>query len=299
MKKLVITKGLPASGKSTWAKEQVKGKKDWVRINNDDLQMMLYGEAFAAGRGDFLDKVRRELVDKMIAWEMNIIVDNTNLHPKQEIYYRSVVEERNFLVQNGAIAGEGYELVVKDFTNVPPTECIERNKKRPNPVPDKVIWEMYNSYLKKEVPALVQDPLLPKAIVVDIDGTMALLTSRSPYDMKKVYDDEPNWPIVTLVRTMREAGRKIFFVSGRDECSRAETVRWMKDKAGFDPDTYELHLRPDGDKRPDTQWKKDVWAEFMKDKYYIDFWIEDRWRMTNAVRNELGIMCLQCADGHF
>lgn len=297
MKKLVITKGLPASGKSTWAREFVKGKKDWVRVNNDDLQLMMFGEAFAKGRGDFLDKVRMMFVDWLITKNMNIIADNTNLHPKQEVYYRSVVDEHNFKVQNGG-EGELYEFSIKDFTNVPIGECLIRNRNRPGNIPDKVIYDMYNSYLKKEVPALEQDKTLPKALVVDLDGTMALMVNRSPYEMSKVYDDAVNQPIVDLVNIMKKTGHRIFFISGRDKCAEGDTIRWLADKAGI-TDGYSIFLRPDNDPRPDTQFKKDIFEEHLKGKYYVDFWIEDRWRMTHAVRNELGITCLQCADGHF
>lgn len=38
--KLLILKGLPASGKSTWAREHCEKNKDWVRVNRDDLRNM-------------------------------------------------------------------------------------------------------------------------------------------------------------------------------------------------------------------------------------------------------------------
>lgn len=237
-------------------------------------------------------------VDWLITKKMNIIADNTNLHPKQEVYYRSVVDEHNFKVQNGG-EGELYEFSIKDFTNVPIGECLIRNRNRPGNIPDKVIYDMYNSYLKKEVPALEQDKTLPKALVVDLDGTMALMVNRSPYEMNKVYDDEVNQPIVDLVKIMQATGHRIYFISGRDQVAYDDTVRWLKDKAGMGAASYNLFLRPDKDPRPDTQFKKDVFEAELKGKYYVDFWIEDRWRMTHAVRNELGITCLQCADGHF
>jgi hypothetical protein len=259
---------------------------------------MMYGVQYKEGGGDLLDKVRRNLVDLMMQNHMNIIVDNTNLHPKQKVYYTDVVEEWN-AVEMHKLNGILYELEVKDFTNVSVAECIKRNRERPHPVPDKVIYGMYNSYLKKEVPPLIQNPALPHAIVVDLDGTMALMTDRSPYEMSKVYGDVLNGPVATLVETMYKAGVKLFFISGRDECARAETVRWLRDKAHLSPGEYELYLRPDNDPRKDTQFKKDIWEEHLKDKYFVEFWIEDRWRMADAVRNELGIMCLQCADGHF
>lgn len=298
MKKLVICKGLPASGKSLWAREFVKGKKDWVRINNDELGAMVFGELFARNRGDLLDKIRLHMVDWFMNLGYNIVVDNTNLHPKQEVYYRTIVEERNFAVQCGEKL-DGYEFSIKDFTDVSVNECLVRNRARENPVPDKVIYQMYNSYLKTTVAPLVQDKILPKALVVDLDGTMSLVNSRSPHDLTKVYSDDVNEPIVDLVKMMHNGGHKIIFISGREEICRHETIRWLKDKAGFEMIPYDLHLRPDDDKRPDTQYKKDIFEQELKGKFYVTSWIEDRWRMCNAVRNELGITCLQCADGHF
>ena len=41
MSKLLILKGLPASGKSTYAKELVS--KGWKRVNKDDLRSMIDG----------------------------------------------------------------------------------------------------------------------------------------------------------------------------------------------------------------------------------------------------------------
>ena len=42
MLKVIITIGLPASGKTTWAKELMeKEPGEWKRINKDDLRAML------------------------------------------------------------------------------------------------------------------------------------------------------------------------------------------------------------------------------------------------------------------
>ena len=39
--KLIMTKGLPASGKSTWAKQYLDDNPGTKRVNKDDLRAML------------------------------------------------------------------------------------------------------------------------------------------------------------------------------------------------------------------------------------------------------------------
>ena len=39
--KLLLLKGLPASGKTTFAKELVRKDGNWVRVNKDDLWSVL------------------------------------------------------------------------------------------------------------------------------------------------------------------------------------------------------------------------------------------------------------------
>ena len=43
MNKIYVTKGLPASGKTTWANEKVStGEGKIININKDDLRSMLH-----------------------------------------------------------------------------------------------------------------------------------------------------------------------------------------------------------------------------------------------------------------
>ena len=71
------------------------------------------------------------------------------------------------------------------------------------------------------------DPELPPAVLVDIDGTVALMGGRSPYDMSRVGEDQPNAAVITAVRAMHAFGHHIVFCSGRTDDGQAKTERWL------------------------------------------------------------------------
>ena len=66
----------------------------------------------------------------------------------------------------------------------------------------------------------------PHVVCVDIDGTVALMNGRNPYDYSKVFDDLPNTPIVTLVRDL-DVENRILFVSGRPDSCKELTNCWI------------------------------------------------------------------------
>lgn len=290
-----MCKGLPASGKSTWAKEFVKDKKDWIRLNNDDMTAMFFGEAFAEGKGGAIDSFRKLLINESIKKGLNIVVDNTNLHPKHHEFFTTLIAEHNAETEHSK-KPDLYELVIKDFTDVSLEECLKRNKKRENPVPDFVIKKMYRDYLRKENFKLVQDPALPKAILVDLDGTMADLNGRNPHIITNCKDDLPNNPVIDLVKRYA-IDHKVIFISGRNSKARADTVAWLQEKAGFDNGTYTLYMKDDN--TPDNSFKSTIFDTYIRDKFFVTLVLEDRDRMVHTYRNEIGLTCLQVADGDF
>lgn len=312
MKQIILTKGLPASGKSTWAREYVKDNKGWVRINNDDLSGMLFGPGFIKGVNDNLRTLRLELVNKLILMGKNIVIDNTNLCPDREIEIQDIVRHHNHSINGGDL----YEVVIKDFTNVPVAECIRRNRLRSNSVPDKVIYEMYHAYLAAKTEAAMQNNKLPKAIIVDIDGTVARNVSRNIYDTSRYYEDAPILEVLTVIRALEAQGSKIIFLTGRDEAGRNTTIKWLKEKAGFtnytevpllnlevSPNSFSLIMRPDAgelNKAPDFEYKETMFNNLIKDHFFITAWFEDRIRNIEMARTKLGLVpVFQVGEGNF
>jgi predicted kinase len=177
-KKVTILKGLPASGKSTWAKQLVDTQPGkYKRVSKDELRAMLDNTKWSKANEKFILKTRDTLILLALDQGYHVLVDDTNLHPKHEAAIRELVKGKAIVE-------------VKDFTDVPLETCIERDRHRQNYVGEQVIRKMYRDFLAPKPPVLVADPILPTAIICDLDGTLALLNGRNPYDASQGASEE-------------------------------------------------------------------------------------------------------------
>ncbi len=133
---------------------------------------------------------------------------------------------------------------------------------------------------------------MKQAIICDLDGTLALLDGRHPYDPETVASDRLN-EVVAFI--LKRVGKPTFLVSGRFEKYRQETEEWLKK---HNIRYKELFMRPDQDMRPDTELKKDIYERFFKGVYDINFVLDDRNKMVKGWR-DMGLVCLQVAEGDF
>src|SRR5690242_13785838 len=132
---LTITRGLPASGKTTWAKAQPGA----VRVNRDDLRRMMHGGLLGVGWAEVQVTVaQRAQVEGLLRAGVSVICDDTNLRAK-------VSRE---LAELGLRCGAN--VVFRDFTDVPLDECVSRDAARPENerVGEEVIRGMHQRYLK-------------------------------------------------------------------------------------------------------------------------------------------------------
>lgn len=131
----MMLKGLPASGKSTWAIDQVMQSKGKIkRINKDDLRSMLDAGEWSKENEAFIVWARDTLVEIALSEGYSVIVDDTNFNPEHEQTLRQLANyQANF--------------EVKHF-DTPLEVCIERDALRHKPVGRAVIEDMYNKYVK-------------------------------------------------------------------------------------------------------------------------------------------------------
>lgn len=298
-KQVLILKGLPASGKSTYARKLCADNPGQYKIiNKDALRNMLDGGKWSGSNEKFVLRMRDELITQALAEGKHVLVDDTNLHPKHEAQIRKVVNAFKADFQQEA------QVKIKDFTDVDLITCILRDTGRDNPVGEKVINDMYNQYLKPEPTVYTPPPGKPKAIIVDIDGTIALMNSkRGPYDWDKVGLDDVNESVVKLIHNYcvgaqedsEQGWPEVIIVSGRDGSCRQQTIDWLRDKG---IQYTELYLRTPGDIRKDSIIKKEIFDTYIRDNYDVQFVLDDRDQTVEMWRS-LGLTCLQVADGNF
>lgn len=302
MPRLIMTKGLPASGKSTWAKQQVVASHGRTkRVNKDDLRAMLDDSLWSKQNEKDILAVRDLIVEYHLSHGHDVIVDDTNLTPNHEATLRKIA------------AVNGAEFAIESFIDVPLATCIIRNAQRANPVPEKAIRSMFNTFLKKKGHVAKYqkppfDPDLPNCIIVDIDGTLAHMDGRSPYDYSLVHTDIVDENVRDVVYRYAWRGlmdeipeTSIVIVSGRDNDCRAETESWLEaNNIPYD----KLYMRDpsrvdeNGNKLDDTIIKRDIYNEWIKPRFNVRFVLDDRDRVVKMWRDE-GLKVLQVAEGDF
>ena len=135
-----------------------------------------------------------------------------------------------------------------------------------------------------------------KAIVCDVDGTVALRTERQPYDMSRVGEDICNDVVWAVIRALHITyGYPVVFTSGRDEKCRDDTGQWLN--RHFRGLEFHLMMRTHGDGRPDSVVKKEMLDEIL-DVYDVFCVFDDRNSVVDMWRAN-GLTCLQVAPGDF
>jgi hypothetical protein len=270
-----------------------------VRVNRDDLRLMLDGEPLYTHLAEKrVSAVQQASVAELLRSGVDVIVDDTNLRAR---YLRVWAEMADRL---------GVEFQVQDFTDVDVEECVRRDLTRARPVGEEVIRTMHARFLAgqplplavPEIPAAVgrpyiPNPALPAAVMVDIDGTVALHVGvRGPFDTARYHLDRPNSDVIAAVNSMYLAGHLVVFCSGRDDAFRDVTQAWLDEHAAI-PHSG-LFMRPAGDRRRDDVVKLELFDRHIRDRFAVTCVFDDRDRVVKAWRS-IGLTVMQVAEGAF
>lgn len=287
MKTLYILKGLPASGKSTWSRQKISETPNaYKRINKDDLRNMLDNDHWSNGNEKFVLKIRDLMIKTALSAGKHVISDDTNLSPRHEIRMRQVVQ--TYCKETG----EQVEIIVK-FFDVDVEECIKRDLKRARSVGERVIRRAHKEFIlpnKGRIEPLEQDVTLPKAVICDLDGTLAIM-NRNPYDASTCEQDVLNLAVANIVKNYHSFGHKILLVSGRSDKYQPETKRWL---AAHNIPYDRLIMRKEGDFRKDSIMKEETLDQEILGKFYVEFVLDDRNQVVEMWRKR-GLLCCQVA----
>lgn len=272
---LYITVGISASGKSTWADKKVQEDASKgitvVNINRDTIRFndVLPGSdwstyKFTKAREQAVSEIALQQFNDAVAAEYDIIISDTNLN---EVY-------RNAWVERGE--ENGYQVEIVDFP-ITLEEAWKRDAARVNGVGHNTIYQQYKQWEEyKGVKKYAPDESKPKAIIVDVDGTIANKCDRSPFEWDKVGCDTPRLEIINMIRAFaRSYGATPIFLSGRDSVCRDITQGWINCHAYMDKD-QELYMRAEGDMRKDTIVKEELFWEHIEPIYNVIAAFDDR-----------------------
>jgi hypothetical protein len=286
------------------------------RVNRDDLRKMLHSgpNGYSRELENAITAAQEAQVTALLKAGRDVIVDDMNLRQQYARRWAKIAD----------LAGAEFDVV--DLTNIPVEECIRRDAARlpEERVGARFITEQHVRYLAGKTHPLpwptndygvVPEPYVPpgtgkQAIIVDLDGTVALLNGRSPYDVTTVSRDLPNAPVIRIARDMMGIADEygdtlhILFTSGRSELAREDTVGWLAEHFfggsgyAFERGWARLFMRPEGDGRRDSELKLEIFNEHIRNEYDVVLALDDRNQVVDLWRS-LGLTCLQVAPGDF
>lgn len=147
-----------------------------------------------------------------------------------------------------------------------------------------------------------------KVIIFDVDGTIADCEHRRKYvdgtlgytDWKKFRAetefDTPVAHVCDIAKRYIKQGDHVAFFSARNESEREITEKQIRDWIG---DGHKgIFLRPNGDYRPDEEFKADLADAFEKMGGKIDLVFDDRNKVVDMWRDR-GTTVVQVAEGDF
>lgn len=281
---IILTRGLPGSGKSTWAKAWVAADPSTrLRVNRDDIRFQLYGKYWGEGVDEnVVTKIEDAMVAAGVAAGKSVVIDATHLKSAWITRWRRKYPN----------------LTIESF-ETPVEECKLRDRQRTRTVGADNIQSMANRYHIRpdgKLPAL-PEPVegseqwkpapkyqegLQEVYIVDIDGTLANHTGiRDPYDTSRYHLDNLHVNVAATVEALNLMGQSIILVSGRDEAFRGVTTEWL-DKHGVD--FAVLYMRPKGDVRNDAIIKHEIYHEHIAGKYNVIGVFDDRGRVLRMWR---------------
>lgn len=264
----IVTVGVSASGKTTFAKEMEKQgyrdiNRDWIRFNLVKPGANWSSYKFNKTNEDQVTEIQGQMIMESWSNGENIVISDTNLN----------AGVRTELIKK--LRDIGYSTEIHSFP-ITREMAVKRDNLRQNGVGQDIIYrQMQKWYEYTGRITYVADESLPKAVIFDVDGTIAQMNGRGPFDWHRVGEDEPREMIIQMLHCYCDRGYEIIICSGRDEVCREETIQWLDDHVGH-WSWDELHMRKKDDYRKDNVVKEEIFWTNLAHRYNICGVVDDR-----------------------
>lgn len=267
MLKAKLTVGISASGKSTWAEKFCK-ENGWYNSNRDDIRFTEIIKERSWDKYKFTKENENRVTQlQEDQWKLsaqlgqNLVVSDTNLSDRTRNNTIRKLEEL------------GYEVELVDFP-VTYEEALRRDTLRANGVGAKVIYGQWQNWLKYSGrKQYVPDTTKLQAVMFDIDGTLAHMVGRGPFDWSLVGQDDIDHHVAVILDAYDRLGYSIILLSGRDSVCRPETEAWLKE---FDIPYTHLFMRPENNMQKDSIVKEELFFTNVAPYYNVEAVFDDR-----------------------
>lgn len=301
--KLVITLGVSASGKTTYAESL--NQVGWMNVNRDDIRKSIYesehNENFHWDKWDWSreDEVTAEqekLVLLAKEQNMNVIISDTNLSTKAQGKWKGMADSLDF------------QFECKVF-HVTLKEALRRDSLRSSQVGASIIRRQYSTYQNNCKGFILEHfkNLLTEywnkstgacPVISDIDGTVADMTNvRGAFDWHLVSKDKPRKNVIEVIEYFASKC-PVLFLSGRDSVCYEDTFVWLDTHISL-PTTPTLFMRPEEDYRKDWLIKLEMLEQLCEQGYgKPKLVLDDRNQVVHTFRC-VGLEVFQVQDGDF
>lgn len=304
--------GVSGIGKSTVARKLVESDRNAIVVSRDKLRELLFSysedcisEYYKTSNFQACEKIVTENLEKLVHNHLikgkNVILDSTHL----KIKYINAIKKKFYYTDIEFIDVAKQQNISLDHLEL---ICVTRDSNRIRKVGASIISQQILQYkqllndfdfspYKYSIQPIEQDNTLCKAVIFDIDGTLALKGDRSPYDWNRVDKDDLNEWVSKIARIYYEwdySKYKVIICTGRDGVCENLTKEWLY---YYDVPYDEFHIRPGGNMEPDYIIKERMWRDIAS-RYYIECLYDDRNQVVDHARR-LGLNVAQVNYGDF
>lgn len=293
MAKIILTVGPTSCGKTTWATEEVrKSQGKIVNLNRDDIRRSMFmfkgwnEYKFTGQREKMVTETQYAMARSAIEKGVSVIVSDTNLNPAYRMNWEQFAKE----------VGAQFELKV---FHVDVRELTQRNWNREASVDPKILKQQYLQFMEQfgGLRRYQPDENKQKAVIFDLDGTLAIMNDRGPFEWTRVGEDSVNEYVADLFRMIRtmHPDWKIITLSGRDGVCEQITKDWLVDN-NLKSDYH--FQRKEKDQRRDSEIKQEIFWNDIEPHFNVLYAVDDRQQVVD-MWDMLGVQVWQVQQSDF